>query len=110
MTAQAWKEQGLSDLRVRGIADAVARQLALVSRGLQSLDPNRLAEVDQVFVEQARRCCRSLQLAARALVRWLDRPSLAESRTFERALRSALDAVQELTGETESSESNSPQE
>lgn len=110
VTAQAWKEQGLSDLRVRGIADAVARQLALVSRGLQSLDPNRLAEVDQVFVEQARRCCRSLQLAARALVRWLDRPSLAESRTFERALRSALDTVQELTGETESSESNSPQE
>jgi hypothetical protein len=110
VTAQSWKEQGIAEPRVRGIADAVARQLALVSRGLQSLDPNRLAEVDQVFVEQARRCCRSLQLAARSLVRWLDRPSLAESRTFERALRSALDAVQELTGDPETPESTSPDE
>jgi hypothetical protein len=110
VTTLAWKEQGLSEARVRGIADAQTQQLTLVARGLQSLDPNRLAEVDQVFVEQARRCCRSLQLAARSLVRWLDRPSLAESRTLDRALRSASEAVRELTGEPDAAEATPPDE
>lgn len=110
VTTQAWKEQGLSAARVRGIADAQTQQLALVARGLQSLDPNRLTEDDQVFVEQARRCCRSLQLAARSLVRWLDRPSLAESRTLDRTLRSASEAVRELTGEPDPAESPPPDE
>ena len=105
VTTLAWKEQGLSEARVRGIADAQTRQLALGARGLQSLDPNRLAEDDQVFVEQARLCCRSLQLVARSLVRWLDRPSLAESRTLDRTLRSASEAVRELTGEPDTQES-----
>jgi hypothetical protein len=77
---------------------------------LQSLDPNRLAEDDQVFVEQARRCCRSLQLVARSLVRWLDRPVLAESRTVDRALRAASEAVRELTGEPDSPGSTPPEE
>jgi hypothetical protein len=58
-----------------------------------------------VFVEQARLCCRSLQLVARSLVRWLDRPSLAESRTLDRTLRSASEAVRELTGEPDTQES-----
>jgi hypothetical protein len=110
VTTLAWKEQGVSEARVRGIADALTQQLAMVSRGLQSLDPNRLAEDDQVFVEQARRCCRSLQLVARSLVRWLDRPALAESRTVDRALRAASEAVRELTGEPDSPGSTPPEE
>jgi len=74
VTAAAWKAQGLTATRVKGIASALGQQLTQVSRGLESIDPERLVESDQVFVEEARQCARRLQLASRALVRWVDRP------------------------------------
>jgi len=110
VTSSAWKEQGLTASRAKGIATALGQQLTQVSRGLDSIDPERLVEADQLFVEEARQCGRRLQLAARALVRWIDRPSLSESRSFDRALRSAAEAVEELSAASTPMESSSGDE